>query len=72
MRKTDDKYTVSINNLGLQDAGLYQVDVEDTNIFSTDLTSKSFHFTAACRDGQRLYFNCCSKNKEASLRCPMQ
>uniref|UniRef100_A0A3B1K8U6 Immunoglobulin like and fibronectin type III domain containing 1, tandem duplicate 4 n=1 Tax=Astyanax mexicanus TaxID=7994 RepID=A0A3B1K8U6_ASTMX len=37
MSKAGDKYTFSINSVGLQDAGLYQVDVEDATIFSTDL-----------------------------------
>lgn len=45
MKKTGDKYKFSINNLGLNDGGLYQVDVEDVNIISTTLASKkSFHF----------------------------
>lgn len=44
MKKTGDKYKFSINNLGLNDSGLYQVDVEDVNIFSTTLASKkAFH-----------------------------
>ncbi len=44
MKKTGDKYKFSINNLGLNDGGLYQVDVEEVNILSTNLASKkSFH-----------------------------
>lgn len=45
MKKTGDKYKFSINNLGINDGGLYQVDVEEVNILSTTLESKkSFHF----------------------------
>lgn len=40
MKKTGDKYNFSIKNLDLDDSGLYQVDVEDVNIFSTILASK--------------------------------
>lgn len=40
MKKTGDKYKFSIDNLGLNDGGLYQVDVEDVNIISTTLASK--------------------------------
>uniref|UniRef100_A0A673MHP5 Immunoglobulin like and fibronectin type III domain containing 1, tandem duplicate 4 n=1 Tax=Sinocyclocheilus rhinocerous TaxID=307959 RepID=A0A673MHP5_9TELE len=36
MKKTGDKYKISINNLGLN---VYQVDVEDVNIFSTTLAN---------------------------------
>lgn len=45
MKKTGDKYSFSINNLDLNDSGLYQVDVDDVNIFSTTLASKkAFNF----------------------------
>lgn len=40
MKKDGDKYKFSIKNVGPDDAGLYQVDVEDINIFSTSLKSK--------------------------------
>jgi len=40
MKKTGDKYKFSINKLDLNDSGLYQVDVDDVNIFSTSLASK--------------------------------
>lgn len=43
MKKSGDKYMFSVNNLGLNDGGLYQVDVEDVNIISTTLASKN-HF----------------------------
>lgn len=41
MKKTGDNYLFSINDLSLNDSGLYQVDVEDVNVFSTNFTSKS-------------------------------
>lgn len=45
MKKSGDKYSFSINNLDLNDSGLYQVDVDEVNIFSTTLSSKKeFHF----------------------------
>lgn len=40
MKKTGDKYLFSVNNVSLNDGGLYQVDVEDVNVFSTNFTSK--------------------------------
>lgn len=40
MKKDCNKYRFSISNVGPEDAGLYQVDVEDTNVFSTGLESK--------------------------------
>lgn len=37
---TGRKYVFSIKDLLPDDAGLYQVDVEDVNVFSTDFKSK--------------------------------
>lgn len=44
MKKTGDKYLFSINNLGLNDGGLYQVDVDDVNIITTKLEGKHYIF----------------------------
>lgn len=41
LKKVGDKYTFSVNNVVPEDAGLYQVDVEDANMFSTELESKT-------------------------------
>lgn len=41
LNKIGKKYIFSINDLMPDDAGLYQVDVEDANCFSTDFKSKN-------------------------------
>lgn len=41
LKKVGDKYKFSIKDVGPEDAGLYQVDVEDANMFSTELDSKT-------------------------------
>lgn len=41
LKKVGDKYSFSINNVCTDDAGLYEVDVEDANMFSTELESKT-------------------------------
>uniref|UniRef100_A0A8B9JAH4 Immunoglobulin like and fibronectin type III domain containing 1, tandem duplicate 4 n=1 Tax=Astyanax mexicanus TaxID=7994 RepID=A0A8B9JAH4_ASTMX len=63
MSKAGDKYTFSINSVGLQDAGLYQVDVEDATIFSTDLKIPDVEFDGMLKDakaaeGQDALFEC--------------
>lgn len=40
LKKVGDKYTFTINNVGPEDSGLYQVNVEEANMFSTELDSK--------------------------------
>ncbi|XP_073708683.1 immunoglobulin-like and fibronectin type III domain-containing protein 1 [Garra rufa] len=52
MKKTGDKYMFSINNLGLNDGGLYQVDVEDVNIFSTTLAVPDVEFDGMLKDAK--------------------
>ncbi len=37
MQKFGETYLFSIKDVGREDAGLYQVDVEDVNMFSTSL-----------------------------------
>ncbi|XP_072539452.1 immunoglobulin-like and fibronectin type III domain-containing protein 1 [Salminus brasiliensis] len=63
MNKVGDKYTFCINNTSLHDSGLYQVDVEDTNIFSTDLKIPDVEFdgmleNAKVVEGQDASFEC--------------
>lgn len=49
LKKVGDKYIFSINNVGPEDAGLYQLDVEDANMFSTELESKNmFDYGVNC------------------------
>lgn len=38
MQKLDETFLFSIKDLGPEDAGLYQVDVEEANVFSTALS----------------------------------
>ncbi|XP_048054895.1 immunoglobulin-like and fibronectin type III domain-containing protein 1 isoform X2 [Megalobrama amblycephala] len=52
MKKTGDKYSFSINNLDLNDSGLYQVDVEDVNIFSTTLAIPDVEFNGMLKDAK--------------------
>uniref|UniRef100_A0A8C8VFQ9 Immunoglobulin-like and fibronectin type III domain-containing protein 1 n=1 Tax=Pelusios castaneus TaxID=367368 RepID=A0A8C8VFQ9_9SAUR len=41
LRKTGKKYNFTINHLQLEDAGLYQIRVEDVDVFSTQLEADS-------------------------------
>ncbi|XP_056316397.1 immunoglobulin-like and fibronectin type III domain-containing protein 1 [Danio aesculapii] len=50
MKKTGDKYLFSINNLGLNDGGLYQVDVDDVNIITTKLEVPDVDFDGKLKD----------------------
>ncbi|KAF4112495.1 hypothetical protein G5714_007290 [Onychostoma macrolepis] len=52
MKKSGDKYKFSINNLGLNDGGLYQVDVEDVNIISTTLAIPNVEFDGMLKDAK--------------------
>lgn len=54
LKKVGDKYTFIINNVGPEDAGLYQVDVEDANMFSTELESKT-KFDHSVKDVKELF-----------------
>lgn len=40
LRQTGRKFVFNVNGLSPDDAGLYQVDVEGVNVFSTDLKSE--------------------------------
>lgn len=42
LKKVGKKYVFTIQMLGSEDAGLYSVDIEGVNVFSTDFKSKSF------------------------------
>lgn len=41
LKQVGKKYVFTIKNLGSDDAGLYSVDVEGVNIFSTDFKGTS-------------------------------
>lgn len=40
LKQVGKKYVFTMKNLSAEDAGIYQVDVEGVNIFSTDFKSK--------------------------------
>lgn len=42
LRQVGKKYIFSMRDLMPEDAGLYQLDVEDVNMFSTDFKSKFY------------------------------
>lgn len=41
LKQVGKKYVFTIKKLGSEDAGLYSVDVEGVNVFSTDFKGKS-------------------------------
>lgn len=45
LKQVGKKYIFSLKDLMPDDAGLYQVDVEDVNMFSTDFKSKFYTCT---------------------------
>lgn len=44
LRKVGRRFIFTVNGLSPEDAGLYQVDVEGVNVFSTDFKSKGHYF----------------------------
>ncbi|XP_058860539.1 immunoglobulin-like and fibronectin type III domain-containing protein 1 [Acipenser ruthenus] len=65
LKRWGKKYIFSINSLMPEDAGLYQVDVEDTNVFSTDLPTKFIPVNFAsplkevkCKERDDVMFEC--------------
>ncbi|MBN3281434.1 IGFN1 protein, partial [Polyodon spathula] len=65
LKKFGKKYIFSINSLMPEDAGLYQVDVESTNVFSTDLPTKFIPVNFAsplkevkCKERDDIMFEC--------------
>ncbi|XP_073726521.1 immunoglobulin-like and fibronectin type III domain-containing protein 1 [Misgurnus anguillicaudatus] len=63
MKQFGETYLFSIRDLVPEDAGLYQVDVEDANMFSTSLSLPDVHFESALKDttvvqGQDAVFEC--------------
>nr|XP_055068168.1 immunoglobulin-like and fibronectin type III domain-containing protein 1 isoform X2 [Misgurnus anguillicaudatus] len=63
MKQFGETYLFSIRDLVPDDAGLYQVDVEDANMFSTSLSLPDVHFESALKDttvvqGQDAVFEC--------------
>lgn len=43
LKQVGKKYVFTVKNLNPEDAGIYQVDVEGVNIFSTDFKSTFSH-----------------------------
>lgn len=41
LKQVGKKYVFTIKKLGSEDGGLYSVDIEGVNVFSTDFKSKS-------------------------------
>uniref|UniRef100_A0A672F8B1 Immunoglobulin like and fibronectin type III domain containing 1, tandem duplicate 2 n=1 Tax=Salarias fasciatus TaxID=181472 RepID=A0A672F8B1_SALFA len=63
LKKTGTKYVFSIKDPQPEDAGFYQVDVEDANILSTDFQVPAVEFTAKIKnakvvEGQDAVFQC--------------
>ncbi|XP_050967672.1 immunoglobulin-like and fibronectin type III domain-containing protein 1 [Labeo rohita] len=63
MQKFGETYLFSIRDVGPEDAGLYQVDVEEVNMFSTSLMLPDVEFNTALKDtkvteGQDAVFEC--------------
>ncbi|XP_056605985.1 immunoglobulin-like and fibronectin type III domain-containing protein 1 [Triplophysa dalaica] len=63
MQKLDETFLFSIKDLGPEDAGLYQVDVEEANVFSTALSLPDVEFDSTLKDttvvqGQDAMFMC--------------
>ncbi|TRY89362.1 hypothetical protein DNTS_015301 [Danionella cerebrum] len=63
MQKFGETYLFSIRDVGPEDAGLYQVDVEDANMFSTGLSLPDVEFKRSLNDikvveGQDAVFEC--------------
>ncbi|XP_066559662.1 immunoglobulin-like and fibronectin type III domain-containing protein 1 isoform X5 [Amia ocellicauda] len=74
LKQTGKKYTFSIKDLLPEDAGLYQVDVEDTTIFSTDLTFKAIPINFICpikevkaQEREDALFECVLSHPSASV-----
>lgn len=42
LKQVGKKFVFSVKDLNPEDAGMYQVDVEGVNIFSTDFKGKTF------------------------------
>ncbi|XP_060775407.1 immunoglobulin-like and fibronectin type III domain-containing protein 1 isoform X2 [Neoarius graeffei] len=63
LKKVGDKYTFSVNNVVPEDAGLYQVDVEDANMFSTELEIPDVEFDSILKDVTVV------KGKDATFEC---
>ncbi|XP_028854892.1 immunoglobulin-like and fibronectin type III domain-containing protein 1 [Denticeps clupeoides] len=52
LQQKGSKYTFSIRELGPEDAGLYQIDVEDCNVLSTDFKIPEVEFSSKLQDGK--------------------
>ncbi|XP_047669328.1 immunoglobulin-like and fibronectin type III domain-containing protein 1 isoform X1 [Tachysurus fulvidraco] len=63
LKKVGDKYSFSINNVCPDDAGLYQVDVEDANMFSTELEIPDVEIDSILKDVTVV------KGKDATFEC---
>ncbi|KAF7711539.1 hypothetical protein HF521_000550 [Silurus meridionalis] len=63
LKKVGDKYTFSINNVSPEDSGLYQVDVEDATMFTTDLEIPDVEIDGTLKDVT------VDKGKDATFEC---
>ncbi|KAF4079068.1 hypothetical protein AMELA_G00188850 [Ameiurus melas] len=63
LKKVGDKFTFSINNVGPEDSGLYQVNVEEANMFSTELDIPDVEFDSILKDVT------VDKGKDATFEC---
>ncbi|XP_023689392.2 immunoglobulin-like and fibronectin type III domain-containing protein 1 isoform X1 [Paramormyrops kingsleyae] len=72
LKQSGKNYMFSIKDIVPEDAGLYQVDVEDTNVFSTELKLPSGEFLANIKEvkaeeGQDAIFECVLSNPLPSI-----
>ncbi|XP_053354707.1 immunoglobulin-like and fibronectin type III domain-containing protein 1 [Clarias gariepinus] len=65
LKKVGDKYTFTINDVDPEDAGLYQLNVEDSNMFSTELEIADVEFDSSLEDVSVI------KGKDASFECAL-
>ncbi|CAJ1050235.1 immunoglobulin-like and fibronectin type III domain-containing protein 1 [Xyrichtys novacula] len=63
LRKVGTKYIFSIKDPQPEDAGFYQVDVEDANVLATDLQVPSVEFTTKIKDAKVI------ENEDAIFQC---
>lgn len=50
LKQIGKKYVFAVKNLNPEDAGIYQVDVEGVNVYSTDFKSR-YHFKVFSKVG---------------------
>ncbi|XP_071398381.1 LOW QUALITY PROTEIN: immunoglobulin-like and fibronectin type III domain-containing protein 1 [Centroberyx affinis] len=65
LKKTGTKYLFSINNPQPEDAGFYQVDVDEANVLTTDFQVPAVEFIAKIKDVKAV------ENEDAIFQCAL-